>query len=56
MIKTTRSPNKSAPSNNNGNKPASGKNNINNKVGLSDNGVEYTKKSKKLKSQKLAKF
>ena len=67
MLKTIRSPDKPAPNRNNGsrlasnrnnnNKPASGRNNGNGKVDeFVGDGVEHTKKSEKLKSQKLAKF
>ena len=67
MVKTIKSPDKlvlsknnssrSAFSKNENSKLASEKNNINNKVnGLSVDDVEYAKKSKKLKSQNLAKF
>ena len=50
MLKTTGSPDKPAPSMNNGNKLASGRNDGNGKVDrFSGDGVEYAKKSEKLK-------
>ena len=69
MLKTTRSPDKPAPSKNNGSKSASSRNN-NNKLafernngngevdgfGVSRNGMEHVKKSKKSKSEKTFKF
>ena len=65
MLKTTGSSNKPAPSKNNGSKSASskndnsklafGKNDGNDKVNEFDR-VEHTKKSRKLKGKKLAKF
>ena len=66
MLKIIRLPDKPASSKNNSSKPASSKNNgnslvferndNNNKIRFSDNDMKYTKKSEKLKSQKLAKF
>ena len=55
ILKTTRLPNKWAFSKNDGNNPAFAKNNDNNKIWFSDNNIKYTKKSEKLKYQKLAK-
>ena len=65
MLKITGSPDKLAPSKNNNSKPISsknnssrptfGKNNGNSKVRFGGDGVEYAKKSGKLKSQKLSK-
>ena len=64
-MKITELSNKSVFSKNNNNKPAfsrynnnksaSRKNNGNNEVGFDDDSIEYTKKLKKLKDQKLAK-
>ena len=69
MLKTTRLPDKSAPSRNNGNKLASCKKNYNrlssrrnngngevDGFGVSGNGVEHAKKSIKSKSEKTSKF
>ena len=66
MLKTTRSPDKPAPSRNDGSrsvssknndsKPASGRNNANGRVDkFGSNSVKHAKKSGKLKSQNLAK-
>ena len=54
MLKTTRSPDKPAPSKNNCSKPASGRNNGNGEVD-EVGGVEHTKKLGKLKGQKMFK-
>ena len=61
----TGSPNKSAPNKNNGSKPISSrnngskltfkKNNGDSKVGFGSDNMEYTKKSRKLESQKMFK-
>ena len=69
MLKTTGSPDKPAPSRNNGSRlasnrknnsrPASGKNDGNGKIngfGVSGNSVEHAKKSGKSKSEKTSKF
>ena len=69
MLKTTKSPDKPALSKNNGSRSASSRNNNskplferntgNGKVngyGVSDDGIEYAKKSEKSKGKKLANF
>ena len=55
MLKTIELPDVSAPSKNDGNKPAFGKNDNTIKVRFDGDDVEYAKKSRKLKSQKLVK-
>ena len=56
MLKTIGSPDKPAPSRNDGNRPASGKNDSNGEVDeFGDDGVEHAKKSGKLKGQKTSK-
>ena len=56
MLKTTVSPDKPAPSRNDGNKPAFGKNDGNNEIDeFGGNGVKYAKKSGKSKVQKTSK-
>ena len=66
MLKTTGSPDKPAPSRNNGSKPASsrnngsrlasGRNNGDGEVGFGGASVEHVKKSGKSKGQKLTKL
>ena len=56
MLKLTKSPDKPAPSRNNSNKPTFGRNDSNSENDeFGGNGVKYSKKSEKMKSQNLVK-